>query len=143
MDWSRLKLVGTNTVARTIIGRVAARNVRVESNSPVNRMENSTGWRPKADSVDRPGGPDHAGSGDVAFLWSLCENAQFGRCSTTAGLFTFGVQRSSTSEASTQSATSGHQAVAPTAATALVEQLKALEKIRGLSALTHLILISS
>jgi hypothetical protein len=43
----------------------------------------------------------------------------------------------------TQSATCGHQGVAPTTATFLVAQMKSLKKIRGLSALTHLILISS
>ena len=34
------------------------------------RMENSTGWPSEADRVDRPGEPDHAGSGNVG-LWDI------------------------------------------------------------------------
>ena len=33
-------------------------------------MKDPTGWPPAADRVDRPSGPDHAGSGDVG-LWDV------------------------------------------------------------------------
>ena len=42
-------------------------NAHLGSNSTVCRMKHSTGWPPEADGVDRPGGPDHARSGNVRF----------------------------------------------------------------------------
>ena len=50
-------------------------NDRLGSGPAVCRMKNSTGWRPEADRVDRPGGPDHAGSGNVKF-WDVASTQQ-------------------------------------------------------------------
>jgi hypothetical protein len=47
-----------------------AANAHLGSNLTVCRMKHSTGWPPEADGVDRPGGPDHARSGNVRF-WDV------------------------------------------------------------------------